>query len=876
MNKSSSLPLLGLLLRRFTLRHWRSAPRQTALQILILALGIAVFFSIRLANRAAVASFQNFTGLLTQQSDWQITANAGTLPVSTLTEIRAALGDEAIEIIPVVETTAAPPHGKTPEQIGSRKTFHLLGLDLVGLQNLASSKEVDRDWFGQNEKTDLWQLLAKPNGVFISGVLAQQEKLRVGDTLPLVVDENVVALEVVGIIPDSPGRPQTPANLLMLDLPALQKLAHREGKLDRIEFIVPDGENVAERRAALRTQLTRLGGNRWQVFSPEDRRTSAELMTRAFRMNLTILSLIGLLVGLYLIFQSLDGAVMRRREEIAVLRSLGVTEKIIRRVWLLEAALLGIFGGALGAALGWAGAQFAVRFVGRTVNALYYSTSVQSARLDFGEFLAAMFIAVAASLIAGWWPAQQAAKTPPAQILTRQSFDGVANSFWQSAWFAALVALVSVGLAQLPPLRFAGALRFPLGGYLAALGLIVSGGILSSHLLRSVAKWLRPLGKHLVTAKIATSHLRQPSSRHRLATAGLLCAVTMAAGMIILVASFETTMRGWIEKTFQADLYVTSDGAQSASTQNRISPVTWHRIVSDPAIAEANIMQATETSLNGISTMLVGVDVSFSQRHDNLSWLQAPLDAAVFDFVKNENLALVSESFSERFRVRRGERVTLTTPSGKKEIIIAGIFCDYGNERGSIVVDRRHFAAWFGDELVTSLILVMKPGVSPEAVQSEWATKYPGLTVLTNRYLRTEILRIFRQTFSVTYALELIGIIVAVIGLGMTLSSILLDRRSELTTLRALGWRRREMALATAVEGWLLSVCGVAMGLAVSLGLGWILIYVINKQSFGWTLRFEIPWLQLAALGLLVVVAGTVVAYGVGRWGSQLPADREE
>ena len=156
------------------------------------------------------------------------------------------------------------------------------------------------------------------------------------------------------------------------------------------------------------------------------------------------------------------------------------------------------------------------------------------------------------------------------------------------------------------------------------------------------------------------------------------------------------------------------------------------------------------------------------------------------------------------------------------------------------------------------------------------SAKFPGLSILTNGYLRTEILRIFRQTFSVTYALELIGIIVAVIGLGMTLSSILLDRRGELTTLRALGWRRREMAFATAIEGALLSVCGVIVGMLVSLGLGWILIYVINKQSFGWTLQFEFPWRQLAAIGGLVIGAGTIVAYLVGRWGSGLPADREE
>jgi putative ABC transport system permease protein len=154
--------------------------------------------------------------------------------------------------------------------------------------------------------------------------------------------------------------------------------------------------------------------------------------------------------------------------------------------------------------------------------------------------------------------------------------------------------------------------------------------------------------------------------------------------------------------------------------------------------------------------------------------------------------------------------------------------------------------------------------------------KFPGLSILTNRYLRSEILRIFHQTFAVTYALEFIGIVVAVIGLGMTLSSILLDRRTELTTLRTLGLNRGELARATAFEGGLLALCGVIAGTAASLGLGWILIYVINKQSFGWTLQFRVPWPALAALGALVVGAGTVVAYLVGRWGSHLAADREE
>ncbi len=609
--------------------------------------------------------------------------------------------------------------------------------------------------------------------------MAEKTRRKIGDHFPVVIDENVVNLEVAGLIPNSPSQPAAPDSLLMMDLPALQRLAHREGRVDRIEFIVPEGPDAGIRRAVLHEQLTVLGKDRWQVFSPEDRRASAATMTRAFRMNLTILSLIGLLVGLYLIFQSLDGAVVRRREEIGVLRSLGVTEKIIRNAWLLEATLLGMFGGVLGALLGWGGAQFAVRFVGRTVNALYYATTVQSARLDGGEFLLAIALAIAASLVAGWWPARQAAKIPPAQMLSYLAESRERKTFWQSAGFAGLLLAASAILVWLPPIRFAGALRFPLGGYAAALGLILGGGILCSHVLRLLARLFRFAGKYSVAAKIATSQLMKISSRHRLAAAGLLCAVTMAAGMIILVASFETTMRDWINHTFQADLYISSDGAQSASTQNRISPATWHTIATNAAVADVNVMQSAEIHVGGISTMLVGVDMEFTRRHPNLTWQQPPLNEDVYDFAHNEQLACVSESFSERFRVRRGDNLTITTPGGERRITIAGVFSDYGNERGSLVVERRHFANWFGDELVTSLIVMTKTNLAPENVEAELAAKYPGLSILTNRYLRSEILRIFRQTFSVTYALELIGIIVAVIGLGMTLSSILLDRRSE-------------------------------------------------------------------------------------------------
>ena len=236
----------------------------------------------------------------------------------------------------------------------------------------------------------------------------------------------------------------------------------------------------------------------------------------------------------------------------------------------------------------------------------------------------------------------------------------------------------------------------------------------------------------------------------------------------------------------------------------------------------------------------------------------------------------MSETFTARFNVGRGDRVAVPTPDGAKTVVIAGVFADYGNERGSILIDRRHVAAWFSDDTVTNVSLFVKPGVDPDTLRAELALRYPGLSLFTNARLRGEVLRIFRQTFSITYALEVIGVIVAVTGLGLTLVSVLLDRRDELTTLRALGFRRQEIALAASVEGLAVSFCAVLGGLVLSLALGWLLIHVINKQSFGWTLSYALPWPQLLGLALAVGLTGWIVSYCVGLWGADLPADQEE
>lgn len=936
-----ALSHLALLWRRFTLRHWRDTPGQSLLLVLILALGIAVYFSIRLANRAASSSFQHFTDLVTAESDWLIQAPAGDLPESVLAELRTRLDGAPVHLVPVVESTATRPPNGEPETIGSRPTYRLLGVDLVGIQNVARA-EAERapSWFGpgttppppaptpgspsadtpgtptitprpeaghDDGEHRFWRVLRDPHSVFVSATLALRDGLTPGTALPLVLNERVVPLTVAGVIPDLPGQPAAPAELLVMDLPALQSWTGRTGLLSRIELRVEPGPNEAPRRATLRDQLEAWASapqpqaptetvpgapdesRRWLVRSPSERRDAGAMMTRAFRLNLTILSLLALLVGMYLVVQALDGAVVRRRAEIGVLRSLGVDAATLRRAWMVEAGAVGLLGGCLGVLLGWAGAQASVRLVGRTVNALYYATSADSAALTSGELLGAMALSVTAALLAGWWPARVAAAVPPAQLLARHTQTTPVAWALQHPLLGLGLLLAGGACALLPPLRFEGGVRFPAGGYAAAVLWIAGAGILGSRALSGTARALRPLGRFAPVWRLGISPLTTPSGRHVLATAGLICAVAMTAGMVILVGSFDRTMRGWIERTFQADLYVSSAGAQSASTDNRISPATWRALAADPAVADANILHAVEVLLPGGTTILAAGDLGFLRRHVQLAWVERPTDldatfaaapqtptVAAPSALQSPIPALVSESFSERFQRHRGDVIPLPTPSGTRPVRIAGVFADYGNERGSVLIDRGYYVAWFGTELAASVIVTLRDPTQAEALRAAWLEREPGLQILTNRHLRTEVLRIFRQTFSITYALEAIGLTVAVLGLGMTLASVLIERRADWTTLRALGLRPGELASVAAIEGLVVSTTGLVVGLAVSAALGWLLIRVINKQTFGWTLEFAAPLGPLLLLAVLVLAGAGSVSYAVGRWGANLPADREE
>jgi putative ABC transport system permease protein len=335
-------------------------------------------------------------------------------------------------------------------------------------------------------------------------------------------------------------------------------------------------------------------------------------------------------------------------------------------------------------------------------------------------------------------------------------------------------------------------------------------------------------------------------------------------------------MRHWIERSMKADLYLASAGAQSASSDDMISPQTVATLRASPEVAELAVAQSRNVQLIAGPARIMGVDAPFAQGHDLFAWVESPGRDWWTQTGPGDAPALINESYSVRYQRRRGDVIELPTMQGVKRVRIVGVYADYGNERGSITLNGPVFAQWLDTPMAWRVAVMLKPGADAEAVRSRWRAAFPGLSIFSNSHLRSEALRIFRQTFSVTYAVEVIGVAVAVGGLCLALVSLFLERRPDLLTLQALGMTRREMAWAGACEGAGVAWAGVAQGLVAGVWLGWLLIARINKQCFGWTLTYDFPWAQIAFLGVAVVGSGALVAAMVGRWGATLPAEREE
>ena len=472
-----------------------------------------------------------------------------------------------------------------------------------------------------------------------------------------------------------------------------------------------------------------------------------------------------------------------------------------------------------------------------------------------------MGIGVCFSLIAGWLPARDAMLTPPAQVLARG--DWSPGFKWLRSPKLGIACLILGCLClRLPAPMLEGGSRVPLGGFIAAGCWIFGAALLSGEVMVWLSRGLRRF-KSGPVLRLALSRLADGSSRHRLAVAGLVVAVGMVTGMLQMVGSFRGTIERWFDVRFQAELYIAERGSGSAAAMNGMSPQVIEALSSHPAVDYADTLYLSYVDAPRGQTVLAGVDFAmWSERIDQI-WHTEP---GVLQAQPGAEPALVSETFARRFDVLNGGVVELNTAAGVQRVSPVGIYSDYGNEFGAAAVDQSIWQQWAQSERPINTSLFLRDPASTNQLRDELRLQFPGLDIRNAAELRALALGIFDDTFRVTSALNGIGIAVAMAGLVLGLLAIFAESSATWRTLRHLGFSARGFVWTAGLEGAGIALSAWISGTLVGLALGWLLIHVINVQSFGWTLVWELPLVSMLIFGLAMVMSGLIGGLATGAW----------
>ncbi|MCK6425755.1 MAG: ABC transporter permease [Burkholderiaceae bacterium] len=836
--------------------QWRHHPGQTLLAVLAIALGVALAFSVHLINASALAEFGQAVRAVNGQPDAVLRPASGVWLAESAYP-RAALHPQVLWASPVLEIdtqtlTAAPPPGAPRAGLtrGQRATLRVLGIDALRAPALAPEL-LPRP----REGADRLALL-DPDQVFLNP--AAQRLLAPGGGLPeriaLQAGERLLSLAVGGSVA-ADGPP-----LVVMDLAGAQTHFGRIGWISRIDLRLAAGADAQ----ALLAQLDRDAppAARLRLASAQESAQRVSNLSRAYRVNLGVLSLVALFTGAFLVFSVQSLAVAKRVPQLALLGVLGMAARERRRLVQLEALLQGLFGAALGLALGTALAALALRWLGGDLGSGLLGGGAPP--LQWSAAAAALYgaLGVLAAWVGGALPARQAAGLAPALALKGL---GAGPERTGRRWLGPALLLLALLLAFLPPLG-----DLPLAAYLAV-ALLLLGGILCvpalvGALLALLPRPLRPV------PLLALERARDQRHSATVAVAGVVASLALAVALTVMVASFRDSVTHWLDQVLPADLYArTAAGTQQADAAwlgpdflrraaalpgvERLQPQRLQALPLDPAQPPLTLM-ARELDPADPQLPLVG------ELLDDAEW---PRDAA------GARLSAVyaSEAAVALHRLRPGQTLELPLPDGRRlSVWLRGVWRDYARQQGTLLLGRADWLAATGDARVNDLAIWLAPGAQAAAVGRSLRALLPDpalLELATPGEIRAVSLQIFDRSFAVTYWLQAVAVAIGLFGISASFSGQVLARRREFGALQHLGMQRGELLALVAAEGAIWTAVGALLGLALGLAVALVLVHVVNPQSFHWTMELSLPAGRLALLALAVLAAGSGTAWLSGR-----------
>jgi putative ABC transport system permease protein len=660
-----------------------------------------------------------------------------------------------------------------------------------------------------------------------------------------------------------------------MDIANVQENFLHVGKLTRISALLRPGADFNAVCADLRTKLPA----NVIVRAPDRHNRQIARMLGAFQLNLTALSLISLLVGMFLIYNTVATAVVRRRHEIGVLRALGLSGLQVQALFIAEALLLGLAGSVLGLLLGVVMAGQLVGAVSQTITSLYILASIQNLFVSPWAVLASLALCLGAVLLAAWFPAREAASLSPVEALSvghLEEQSARSTGRWCAIGIGLLILaaiLAQISLAYGPAWMSFGVALFALLGF--AFFVPTLSVLFSRFVAAGVRRWsaVPALTSAATLLAIAIGHFAQSLHRTSMAIASLVVALAMVVGISTMIFSFRTTVQDWLTRSVQADVAI-GPAANLVLGNNEMVRPEVERIVAATPHVTYDSYRELRVQLNGRQVKLVSARLGVTRDIERLEFSQGDSHAA-FDAAINEGAVLVSQPFFRRFHLGLGDTINLATPTGRRDFKIAGVYIDYTTEGGVILVDWQTYRKFWQDDAINGIGVYIDKhsGLTATQLQAELRPKiapYGDYLIKSNQELREQIFRIFDQTFSVTYILQTVGIIISALGIFLSLTILVAERRREISILRAVGASRGQIEAMVLWEAGIIGLLGSILGIVAGLALAWILSFVINVSFFGWTIAWATPWRFLLTLPAAVIAAALVAGYGPARQAAHL------
>ena len=817
-------------------------------------MGVAIVVSIDIANYSSSRAFNLSLDAVAGKATHQIIGNSDGIPDSFYRSLRVDNGFK--NIAPVIESYVSIPDS-------GRKVFKLLGVDLFAerpFRNYLSETGYSIDGVFKD-------LFTKPNSIILSEDNIKKLNTSLGDSIRVQINGKEKYLLISGFIKEDENNRSALENLFITDIASAQELTEKKDHIDYIDVII---KNESEEKT-----LNSILPDGFILQKSGSRSQTAEQMLDAFNINLTSLSLLALIVGLFLIYNTMTFSVIQRRVLIGTLRSIGVTSGEISGLILKEALIIGIIGTIAGFAAAYFISKFLLAIVSQTINDLYYVVSVREIYISPAIIIKGIALGVIATLLSALKPAKEASGVHPRSAMMRSEQESSLIKKIPRMTLAGILFIIAGAVILIIPSKNIWL------SYFGILPVIIGFALLTPAVIILVEKIFSPLYKKLfgITGKMASRSILQNISRTYIAIAALALAVAATVGVGTMVSSFRTTVIDWLETRLNADVFISAPSLISRRNDAVLNEEILDKIKAIDEVKDYNFYREVELFQDGKRYHLLASGLS-KRSYSGFKFKEGNPDEAWNKFESGE--IFLSEPFAYRYDLSVGSALTLKTDKGMREFKVAGIYYDYASDQGLITIQYDHFKKFWNATGFSGISVFVKDENSISTVKDKIQSLETGgqqLVVRTYKLLRDSSVEIFDRTFLIAKVLQILSVIVAFIGILSSLMSLQLERKRELGILRANGLLPSQLFLMVNLQTLLMGFTAGLIALPLGNILAAILIYIINKRSFGWTMQFEIlPGILAEAMILALVaaiLAGIYPGYKMSRT-SPANALREE